>query len=64
MCRLVVGVLLTDVDSNEGIPKVVSLFKPHLNIDPVSLFESEGANQSLVRVGQTFVCKHTASSKS
>ena len=52
------------VDSNEGIPKVASLFKHHLNIDPVSLFESEGANQSLVGVGKTFTCKHAASSKS
>ena len=52
------------VDSNKGILKVVSLFKHHLNIDPVSLFESEGTNQSLVWVGQTFACKHTASSKS
>ena len=51
------------IDSNEGIPKVVSLFKHHLNINPVSLFENEGANQSLVRVGQTFACKHAASLK-
>ena len=52
------------VDLNEGILKVASLFKCHLKIDLVSLFESEGANQSLVRVSQTFACKHTASSKS
>ena len=31
------------VDSKEGISKAVSLFERHLNIDPVSLFKSEGA---------------------
>ena len=41
------------VDSNEGILKAMSLFKHHLNIDLISLFESEGANQS-----QTFARKH------
>ena len=39
--------LAWSVDSNEGIPKAVSSLERHLNIDPVSLFESEGANQSL-----------------
>ena len=40
--------LAQSVDSNESIPKAASLFKFHLNIDLLSLFESEGANQSLV----------------
>ena len=34
--------------SVESISKAVSLFECHLNINPPSLFESEGANQSLV----------------
>ena len=42
MCRFVVG-----TDSNGSILKVASLFEHGLNIDPLSLFESEGANQSL-----------------
>ena len=40
--------LARSVDSNGSIPKAASLFERHLNIDPLSLFESEGANQSLV----------------
>ena len=40
--------LARSVDSNGSIPKTASLFERHLNIDPLSLFESEGANQSLV----------------
>jgi len=34
--------------SVESIPNAASLFERHLNINPLSLFESEGANQSLV----------------
>jgi len=34
--------------SVESISKAVSLFERYLNINPPSLFESEGANQSLV----------------
>ena len=48
-------------DSNRGILKVALLLKHHLNIDPISLFESEGTNQSLVLAGQTFAHKHAAS---
>ena len=36
------------VDLNEGIPKAASLFECHLNIDLVSLFKREGANQSCI----------------
>ena len=36
------------VDLNEGIPKAASLFECHLDIDLVSLFEREGANQSCI----------------
>ena len=38
--------LAWSVDSNESILKMASLFERHLNINPLSLFESEGANQS------------------
>ena len=34
--------------SVESISKAASLFERHLNIDSLSLFESEGTNQSLV----------------
>ena len=40
-CHFAVG-----IDSNEGILKAVLLFERHLNIDPLSLFENEGINQS------------------
>lgn len=46
MCRFV-AMLLTERRFDEGTPKVVSLFKPHLN-QPSVLFESEDAKQSLV----------------
>ena len=45
-CHFAVWMHWQSIDSNEGVPKVASLFECHLNIDPVSLFESEGANQS------------------
>ena len=38
--------LARSVDSNGSIPKAASLFERHLNIDPLSLFESEGANRA------------------
>ena len=41
-------VALLSVDLNKGIPEAASLFELHLKIDPVSLFESEGSNQSCV----------------
>ena len=44
-CRFVVG-----TERRSSIPKAASLFERHLNIDPLSSFESEGANQSLVHV--------------
>ena len=43
MCRFVVG-----TERRFSIQKAVSLFEHHLKIDPLSLFESEGAKQSLV----------------
>ena len=44
-CRFVVG---TERRFKRKYSEAASLFERHLNIDPLSLFESEGANQSLV----------------
>ena len=46
--------LAWSVDSNESIPKVALLFERHLNIDLLSLFESEGTNKSLVSAKHLF----------
>ena len=42
--------LLTERDLNKVILKAVSLFEHHLDIDSVSLFESEGAITSHERL--------------
>ena len=54
MCRFVVGT------ERRCIPEAASLLERHLKIDPLSLFESEGA-KLVIYAGRTFTRKHAAS---